>query len=44
MPLLPQLNQASTRWYSFGAVVATAKNYYTGGINAAKRMMRGIGF
>lgn len=42
MPLAPVLNQAETRWYSY--IISATKNYYTGGISAAKRMMRGIGF
>ncbi len=42
MPLAPQLNQASIRWYNY--VITVVKNYYTGGISAAKRMLRGMGF
>lgn len=40
--LAPLLNQAQSRWYDH--VVLTVKTYYSGGISAAKRMLRGMGF
>ncbi len=37
-------NQVGLQYNFLSGVVAAAKNYYTGSLSAAKRMLRGMGF
>lgn len=37
-------NKVGLQYNFFGSVLATATAYYTGGISASKRFLRGMGF